>query len=64
MSRLFQFAKQNLRSVWLIVVAVAAGYAWWQLRRVEQGHLFALALPWDRPPLPAEIADAKLSAQG
>jgi hypothetical protein len=63
-SRLFQFAKQNLRSLWVIVVALAVGYTWWQLKQIDEGHLFAFALPWDRPPIPAEIADAELSAQG
>lgn len=63
MSRLFEIAKKNSHGVWVVVIATAAGYAYWQLRRVEQGHLFALALPWDRSPLPAEILGAKYSAQ-
>src|SRR5690242_341535 len=62
-SRLLQLARPYMRSGLTLVVAAAACYAYWQLRRVEHGHLFALALPWDRAPLPIEIADAKVSAQ-
>lgn len=50
-------------ATWVVAFLALAGYAYWQLNRVHQGHLFALALPWDRPPTLAEILDAKLSAQ-
>lgn len=33
-----------------------------ELRRVEEGQLFAFALPWDAAPSEVELADAKMSA--
>ena len=53
--------RRNLTSV--IGIASCALYAYWQLVRVREGHLFALALPWDRPPSSVEVIDARISAE-
>lgn len=46
----------------LVVTAILLLAAWAELHRVADGHLFALALPWDAPPSAIEMTDARITA--
>ncbi len=55
-----------LSSQWILCCLGLTGallvIAWFELLRVEDGHLFAVALPWDAPASELEIRDARDSA--
>ncbi|MBI3860916.1 MAG: hypothetical protein HY290_03375 [Planctomycetia bacterium] len=50
------------RLAWLAIAATLLLVAWFSLRRVENGNLFLIRLPFDRDPYALEIHDATVTA--